>query len=111
MKVRNITVSVDEETHRQARIRAAELDTSVSALVRQFLKGLVVGTGNEAIARARDGESALERRRRLLREVFAEFDAQGIGLRMGENVPRDGLYDRFDPKSAAGSSDDSNSDG
>ena len=38
--MRNITVSVDEETHRLARIRAAELDTSVSALVRDFLKNL-----------------------------------------------------------------------
>ena len=38
--MRNITVSVDEETHRLARIRAAELDTSVSALVRGYLKGL-----------------------------------------------------------------------
>ena len=32
--MKNITVAVDEETHRLARIRAAELDTSVSALVR-----------------------------------------------------------------------------
>lgn len=109
--MRNITVSVDEETHRQARIRAAELDTSVSALVRQFLKGLVVSTGNEAIARTRDGESALERRRRLLEEVFAEFDAQGIGLRMSENVPRDELYDRFKSKSETRPGDKSNSDG
>ena len=31
--MKNITVSVDEETHRMARIRAAQLDTSVSALV------------------------------------------------------------------------------
>ena len=31
--MRNITVSVDEQTHWLARIRAAELDTSVSALV------------------------------------------------------------------------------
>ena len=38
--MKNITVSVDEETHRLARIRAAELDTSVSALVRQFLRSL-----------------------------------------------------------------------
>ena len=30
--MKNITVSVDEETHRLVRIRAAELDTSVSAL-------------------------------------------------------------------------------
>ncbi len=40
--MRNITVSVDEETHRLARIRAAEMDTSVSALVREYLKSLVV---------------------------------------------------------------------
>ena len=32
--MRNITVSVDEDTYRRSRIRAAELDTSVSALVR-----------------------------------------------------------------------------
>ena len=40
--MRNITVSVDEETHRIARIRAAELDTSVSAMVRGFLRSLAV---------------------------------------------------------------------
>lgn len=39
--MKNITVSVDEKTHRMARIRAAELDTSVSALVRQYLRDLV----------------------------------------------------------------------
>ena len=31
----------DEATHRLARIRAAELDTSVSARVREYLKSLV----------------------------------------------------------------------
>ena len=36
--MKNITVSVDEETHRMARIRAAELETSVSALVRDYLR-------------------------------------------------------------------------
>ena len=35
-----ITVSVDEETHRLARIRAAELHTSVSALVQESLRAL-----------------------------------------------------------------------
>ena len=38
--MRNITVSVDDETYRQARIVAAQRDTSVSALVREFLAGL-----------------------------------------------------------------------
>lgn len=41
--MKNITVAVDEKTHRMARIRAAELDTSVSALVRQYLRDLVSG--------------------------------------------------------------------
>ncbi len=41
--MKNITVSVDEKTYRMARLRAAELDTSVSALVQQYLRDLVSG--------------------------------------------------------------------
>ncbi|HUV68321.1 MAG TPA: hypothetical protein VMW15_01580 [Terracidiphilus sp.] len=40
MKKRNITVSVDEETYRAARIWAACNNTSVSAVVRDLLKRL-----------------------------------------------------------------------
>jgi hypothetical protein len=42
--MKNITVSVDDETYRRARIKAAESDTSVSALVRRFLSREVEGT-------------------------------------------------------------------
>ncbi len=35
--MKNITVSLDDESYRQARIKAAAADTSVSALVRDFL--------------------------------------------------------------------------
>ena len=35
--MKNITVSVDEDIYRRARIKAAERDTSVSALVKNFL--------------------------------------------------------------------------
>ena len=35
-----ITVSVSEDTYRRARVRAAELHTSVSAVVRDFLASL-----------------------------------------------------------------------
>lgn len=38
--MKNITVSVDDDTYRRARVKAAERDTSVSALVRRFLEGL-----------------------------------------------------------------------
>lgn len=38
--MKNITLSVDDETWRQARIRAAEQGTTVSALVRDYLNAL-----------------------------------------------------------------------
>jgi len=38
--MRNITVSVDDETYLRARIAAAAQDTSVSALVRTYLQQL-----------------------------------------------------------------------
>ena len=91
--MRNITVSVDEETHRHARIRAAELDTSVSALVREFLGRLVSRAELRGRSDFQPPESALDRRRRLFDEVFADFDARGVGLHMGDNLPREALYD------------------
>ena len=88
--MRNITVSVDEETHRHARSRAAELGTSVSALVRGYLRSLATNQGGDV----GKSETGLERRRRLLRDVFADFDGRGVGLRMTDNLPRSALYDR-----------------
>lgn len=38
--MRNITVSVDDETYRRARVAAAQRDTSVSALVKAYLDQL-----------------------------------------------------------------------
>ena len=38
--MKNITVSVDEDTYRRARIAAAQRSTSVSALVRDYLRTL-----------------------------------------------------------------------
>ncbi len=61
--MRNIPVSVHDDTYRRSRIRAAELDTSVSALVRGFLEGLVGDRADGARAETKE-----ERRRRLLEE-------------------------------------------
>ena len=83
--MRNITVSVDEETYRLARVRAAESDTSVSALVREFLEELVHGeTREERFARLQ----------RLQDEILAEIDARGGGLRAEDMLSRDELHDR-----------------
>lgn len=38
--MKNVTLALDDEVHRQARIRAAELGTSLSALVKDYLVGL-----------------------------------------------------------------------
>ena len=91
--MRNITVSVDDETHRRARIRAAELDTSVSALVRTYLRNLAADSSREGRAPARDVAPPAELRRRDLDEVLADFDARGVGLRSSDNLSRDELYD------------------
>jgi predicted transcriptional regulator len=64
--MKNITVSLDADTHRRARMIAAQRDTSVSALVKQFLVELTSGE-SEA--------ERLKRQERALRERVADFDA------------------------------------
>ena len=92
--MKNITVSVDEETHRLVRIRAAELETSVSALVRDYLRGLACGR----LATGGDGPRPVEppraRRRRIMDEVFEDIRATRSGFSSFENVPREALYER-----------------
>lgn len=83
--MKNITVSVDDETYRQARVRAAEADTSVSALVRGFLEELVHGETRE---------ERFERLKRLQDDVIAQVEARGGGLRAEDMLSRDELHDR-----------------
>ena len=99
--MKNITVSVDEETHRMARIRAAELDTSVSALVRGYLRSLVAEGANGTASHVTNAEAETELRRKLLRELFGDFDARGVGLHMADNMSREELYDRDRARSEA----------
>jgi hypothetical protein len=85
--MRNITVSVDDATYRRARIRAAELDTSVSALVREFLGRL---TGH-AMGQAQEPH---EQYVQGLDELFTDWDAHGIGLRGFDRLTREEVHDR-----------------
>jgi plasmid stability protein len=74
--MKNITVSLDEETYRRARMIAAQRDTSVSALVKRFLTELACG------------ETEFERLKRMereMRERITDFSAS-------ENLPRDQIY-------------------
>lgn len=90
--MRNITVSVDDETYRRARIRAAQMATSVSALVREYLRDLT-----NAGSLAENQESVSERHMRRLLEAREEIRGGNPIFRVAENVSRDELYDRHAP--------------
>ena len=77
---------------RLARIRAAERDTSVSALVRGFLRRLASGRGDDTTASKPMDVDELRRMR--LREVLADIRATSGGFKAADNIPRDELYDR-----------------
>ena len=91
--MKTITVSIDEHTHRQARIKAAEMGTSVSALVRTYLNNLAAEPLEKSIMDNQESETSLKGRGSL-RELLKEWEAKGIGLKMSENLPREALYDR-----------------
>ncbi len=76
--MRNITVSVDDDTYRRARVRAAELDTSVSKLVGDFLRELAAS------------ESEFERLARQEREIAATV----VGFSASDRLGRDEIHER-----------------
>lgn len=76
--MKNITVSVDDEVYRRARVKAAERDTSVSAMVRDYLKEVAAG------------ESEFERLKRQERALRDSIK----GFRASDGLSRDDIYDR-----------------
>jgi len=64
--VRNITVAVDDDTYKRARIAAAERDTSLSALVKVYL---------EQLAAPETESERLRRREREIRSQIGNFSA------------------------------------
>lgn len=76
--MKNLTVSVPEEVYRAARIRAAEEDSSVSALVTGYLRSLS------------ERAHQFERLEAQQRQIQAEIE----GFSARHNVDRDSLHDR-----------------
>jgi len=83
--MKNITISIEDDLYRQARMKAAEQSTSISALFKNFLLRLTV---NEA------AETEFQRLAREEQELFTELDAKGLGLNPAYNLTRDELHDR-----------------
>lgn len=79
--MKNITVSLDDETYRRARIRAAERETSVSALVKAFLEGLA-------------GEMSDNERRKLNERAIRQL-LSGHRFRASDRIPREELHKRL----------------
>lgn len=75
--MKNITVSLSDDVYRRARMTAASRDTSVSALVREFLEAL-------------DAEGDFARRVKLERDVFASVKR----FRAGDRLRRDAVHER-----------------
>ena len=75
--MKNIAVSLDDETYRRARMTAAQRDTSVSALVKRFLLDPTSG----------ESETERSKRERELRERITDFDAS-------DRLSRDDVYRR-----------------
>ncbi len=88
---KNITVSIDEQTYRCARIRAAELDTSVSALVQGYLRSLAPGG---TVDNGQTVASGSERRRRMLTEVIEDIHVASPDFKAADNLPREELHER-----------------
>jgi plasmid stability protein len=76
--VANITVTVPDDVYRNARIRAAERGTSVSALVGEYLRGLS------------DDEAEFARLEAQQRRVMEEIGA----FRAGDRLSRDDVHGR-----------------
>ena len=76
--MKNITVTVPDDVYRNARIRAAERGTSVSALVGEYLRSLS-GRGAEF--------SRLEAQQQQIQSHIGRF-------RAGDRLDRDQLHDR-----------------
>lgn len=76
--MKNITVTVGDDIHRRARIKAAERGTSVSAAVRDFL------------VRWSGEETEFDRRKRLQEETLAHIE----GFRAADRLPREEVHHR-----------------
>ena len=83
--MKNITIAVDDELYRLARMKAAENSSSVSALFKAFLIRL---TANEG------AETEFQRLEREEEEIRAELRARRLSLDSAHNLSRDELHDR-----------------
>lgn len=79
--MKNVTVSLDDESYRRARVKAAQAGRSLSSMVRECIDGI----GSE--------RSEFERLHAMELELRKKLDLRGAGLIASENLSRDEIYD------------------
>jgi len=91
--MKNVTISLDDHTHRRARIRAAELGKSLSGLVRDLLENLdgAAGPGEEIMP---SGITRSEYERLHRQELELRRQLVGSGFRASDRMSRDEVHDR-----------------
>jgi plasmid stability protein len=80
--MKNVTVSLDDDTYRRARVKAAQAGRSLSALVREALEELG------------SGETEFERLHREELELRKKLMEKPTGFRASDRLTRDEVYDR-----------------
>ena len=83
--MKNITITVDDDLYRLARVKAAEQSTSISAMFKSFLVRLTESEG---------AETEFQRLQREEEELRAELRAQRLSLNPDHNLSRDVLHSR-----------------
>jgi hypothetical protein len=78
--VKNVTVSLPDEVYRKARVKAAERNTSLSAMVKQFLESLA------------EDEGEFKRLERLQQDSYAQIER----FQANSRLTREELYRRGD---------------
>lgn len=80
--MKNITVTVDDALYQRARIKAAERGTTVSAMVREFLEGMV------------EERARFERMKEAQNALIQRIRAEHLGFSAAERLTRDELHRR-----------------
>ena len=80
--MKNITIAIDDETYRRARVIAAQRDASVSALVKKYLCSL-----SEENAAVRDFNKEQE-------DLLDRIAGRHPGFKVADNLSREDLYQR-----------------
>lgn len=89
--MKNLTVTIPDDVYRDARIRAAERGTSVSALVADYLRSLSDAEERRLANNAK--------RRALVARIRERQKEEGVYFSMKDNLTREELYnERFDRK-------------